>query len=123
MRYGKAVGKTAVACRDTPGFVVNRLLVPYMAQAIAMLDRGDASKEDIDSAMRLGAGHPMGPLTLADYVGLDTCLNILKGWTAKYPKESAFFIPPILEAMVRDGKLGRKTGQGFYRWEGDRVVA
>lgn len=75
--FGEACGKVPVACKDTPGFVVNRLLVPYMVQAIEMLDRGDASKEDIDAAMQFGCGYPMGPLTLTDYVGLDTTLFIL----------------------------------------------
>src|SRR5690606_27784413 len=70
-RFAEQCGKTAVACGDTPGFVVNRLLVPYLVQAMLMVDRGDATPEDIDTAMQLGAGHPMGPLTLADYVGLD----------------------------------------------------
>ncbi|MFT4542154.1 MAG: 3-hydroxyacyl-CoA dehydrogenase [Planctomycetota bacterium] len=118
--FGEACGKTAVACKDTPGFVVNRLLVPYMVQALQMLDRGDASKEDIDAAMQLGCGHPMGPLTLTDYVGLDTTLSILEGWTERYPDEQAFAIPAVLRTMVADGKLGRKSGEGFYKWDGDK---
>ena len=118
--FGEAVGKAPVACKDTPGFVVNRLLVPYMSQALLMLDRGDATKEDIDTAMQFGCGHPMGPITLTDYVGLDTTLSILKGWVDKYPNEPAFVIPPILERKVAEGKLGRKSGEGFYTWEGDK---
>lgn len=118
--FGKACGKTPVSCKDTPGFVVNRLLVPYMVQAISMLDRGDASKEDIDAAMQFGCGHPMGPLTLTDYVGLDTTLSILQGWTGRYPDEPAFKIPSSLERLVKEGKLGRKSGEGFYKWEGDK---
>ena len=118
--FGEAVGKAPVACKDTPGFVVNRLLVPYMSQALLMLDRGDATKEDIDTAMQFGCGHPMGPITLTDYVGLDTTLSILQGWVEKYPNEPAFVIPPILEQKVAEGKLGRKTGEGFYTWEGDK---
>ncbi|MEO0652808.1 MAG: 3-hydroxyacyl-CoA dehydrogenase NAD-binding domain-containing protein, partial [Planctomycetota bacterium] len=118
--FGEGVGKTAVSCKDTPGFVVNRLLVPYMSQALLMLDRGDATKEDIDAAMQLGCGYPMGPLTLTDYVGLDTTLMILKGWTDRYPNEPAFVIPKILEQKVAEGKLGRKTGEGFYKWDGDK---
>ena len=93
-----------------------------MAQAIAMLERGDASAKDIDTAMRFGAGYPMGPLTLADYVGLDTCLFILRGWVKSYPNEPAFFVPKSLERMVAEGKFGRKSGQGFYKWEGDKKV-
>lgn len=118
--FGEAVGKVPVACKDTPGFVVNRLLVPYMTQALLMLERGDASKEDIDAAMQHGTGHPMGPITLTDYVGLDTTLSILEGWVQRYPKEPAFAIPEILRRKVKEGKLGRKTGEGFYTWEGDK---
>ena len=118
--FGEACGKTAVACKDTPGFVVNRLLVPYMVQALAMLERGDATKEDIDAAMQLGCGHPMGPLTLTDYVGLDTTLSILEGWCARFPNEPAFAIPGILREKVAAGKMGRKTGEGFYKWDGDK---
>lgn len=118
--FGEGVGKTAVSCKDTPGFVVNRLLVPYMTQALLMLERGDASKEDIDAAMQLGCGYPMGPLTLTDYVGLDTTLSILEGWVERYPDEPAFAIPAILQQKVAEGKLGRKTGEGFYKWEGDK---
>jgi 3-hydroxyacyl-CoA dehydrogenase len=118
--FGEAVGKVPVACVDTPGFVVNRLLVPYMVQALQMLERGDASKEDIDAAMQYGCGHPMGPITLTDYVGLDTTLSILEGWVRRYPKEPAFAIPRVLVEHVKAGRLGRKSGQGFYRWEGDK---
>ncbi|MDF1837299.1 MAG: 3-hydroxyacyl-CoA dehydrogenase NAD-binding domain-containing protein [Planctomycetota bacterium] len=118
--FGTACGKQAVACKDTPGFVVNRLLVPYMVQAIQMLDRGDATKEDIDAAMQFGCGYPMGPLTLTDYVGLDTTLSILEGWVDRYPNEPAFSIPESLRTKVAEGKLGRKTGEGYYAWEGDK---
>lgn len=118
--FGEACGKTAVACKDTPGFVVNRLLVPYMVQALEMLDRGDATKEDIDAAMQLGCGYPMGPITLTDYVGLDTTLFILQGWAERYPDEPAFGIPAILERYVAEGKLGRKVGEGFYDWNADK---
>ena len=118
--FGESCGKTPVGCKDTPGFVVNRLLVPYMTQALLMLERGDATKEDIDAAMQLGCGYPMGPLTLTDYVGLDTTLSILQGWVERYPDEPAFAIPKILEEKVQAGKLGRKTGEGFYKWEGDK---
>ena len=120
--FGEAVGKTPVACKDTPGFVVNRLLVPFMTQALLMLERGDATKEDIDAAMQYGCGHPMGPLTLTDYVGLDTTLFILKGWKERYPDEPAFVVPALLEKLVAEGKLGRKTGEGFYKWDGDKKV-
>ena len=118
--FGKAVGKAPVACKDTPGFVVNRLLVPYMAQSLLMFERGDASKEDIDAAMMYGCGYPMGPLTLTDYVGLDTTLAILEGLVEKHPNEPAFIIPEVLRKKVAEGKLGRKTGEGFYKWDGDK---
>lgn len=86
----RAQGKTAVHCADSPGFVVNRLLVPFLAQAMRLRAEGVASTADIDAAMKLGCGHPMGPLQLADYVGLDTTLYILQNWTTKYPQEPAF---------------------------------
>ncbi|KAL7681602.1 putative 6-phosphogluconate dehydrogenase-like domain superfamily, 3-hydroxyacyl-CoA dehydrogenase [Plasmopara halstedii] len=114
------IGKHPVSCKDTPGFIVNRLLVPYIAQAISLYERGDASKEDIDVSMQFGAGHPMGPITLADYVGLDTSLFILEGWVHDHPNEPAFFVPKILRKKVAEGKLGRKSGEGFYKWDGDK---
>jgi 3-hydroxyacyl-CoA dehydrogenase len=118
--FGEACGKTPVACKDTPGFVVNRLLVPYMVQALQMLERGDATKEDIDAAMKLGCGYPMGPIELTDYVGLDTTLSIVQGWVEAYPDEPSFAVPALLERKVAEGKLGRKSGEGFYKWDGDR---
>ena len=121
--FAKAQGKTPVVCQDTPGFVVNRLLVPYLNQAIGLVERGVASVKDVDTAMELGSGHPMGPLKLSDYVGLDTCLHISRNWREMYPGEPAFFVPPLLERMVAEGKLGRKSGQGFYKWQGNKVVA
>lgn len=114
------IGKVAVSCGDTPGFIVNRLLVPSLLQAMCMVDRKDASIKDIDISMQLGAGHPMGPLHLADYIGLDTCLFIVQGWVEKYPDEPAFIIPKCLKEKVDAGDLGRKTGKGFYNWEGDK---
>ena len=120
--FVKKIGKTPVLCKDTPGFVVNRLLVPYMAQALALVDRGVASFKDTDIAMKLGAGHPMGPFHLADYVGLDTTLHILNNWTKMYPNEPAFIVPKILVEKVKEGKLGRKSGEGFYKWKGNNIV-
>jgi 3-hydroxyacyl-CoA dehydrogenase len=84
--FGRRLGKQVVHARDTPGFIVNRLLVPFMAEAMRMLERGDASVEDIDLGMKLGAAHPMGPLALADYVGLDTCKFIMDGWQEAHPR-------------------------------------
>jgi len=120
--FGNSIGKTTVTCGDTPGFIVNRLLVPFLTQAMAMVDRGDATIRDIDVSMQLGAGHPMGPLHLSDYIGLDTALSILQGWKEAYPDEPAFIIPECLAAKVNNGHLGRKTGQGFYKWDGDKVL-
>ncbi|WP_411025646.1 3-hydroxyacyl-CoA dehydrogenase family protein, partial [Salmonella sp. s55004] len=80
MTFAESLGKTPITCKDTPGFVVNRLLVPYMVEAIRLLERGDASAKDIDIAMKLGASYPMGPFELLDYVGLDTTKFIIEGW-------------------------------------------
>jgi 3-hydroxyacyl-CoA dehydrogenase len=96
-----SIGKTAVRCKDTPGFIVNRLLVPYLSSALAMAERGDASIKDIDVSMQLGAGHPMGPFMLADYIGLDTLLSILEGWKTTNPEETDFKVPQLLRDMVK----------------------
>ena len=114
------IGKVAVSCGDTPGFIVNRLLVPSLMQAMLMVDRQDASVKDIDISLQLGAGHPMGPIHLADYIGLDTCLFIVEGWIEKYPDEPSFVLPNCLKEKVAAGDLGRKTGKGFYHWDGDK---
>ena len=87
-----------------------------------MVDRKDASVPDIDVSMQLGTGHPMGPLHLADYVGLDTCYNILKGWHEAHPNDPSFFIPQCLKDKVASGHFGRKSGRGFYIWEGDKLI-
>lgn len=111
----EVLGKRVVHCKDRAGFVVNMLLVPYLCQAMRMYEAGHASAEDIDEAMKLGAGHPMGPLTLSDMIGLDVML-----WTAEslYDEynEAFYAPPPLLRRMVTAGHLGRKTGQGFYTY-------
>jgi len=117
MAWGKAIGKTTVSCKDTPGFIVNRLLVPYIAEAIRMLERGDASAKDIDIAMKLGAGYPMGPIELSDYVGHDTSLFILEGWHKKFPDNPLFNPNESVRKMVKEGKLGMKSGEGFYNYK------
>jgi len=122
MDFTKKINRYPVLCKDTPGFVVNRLLVPYLAQALAMYDRGEASYQDIDEAMKRGAGYPMGPFHLADYVGLDTIHSVLTGWKEAYPKEPAFIVPDCLIELVKKGKLGRKSGEGFYKWEGNKKI-
>mmetsp|Transcript_17757 Transcript_17757/g.21709 ORF Transcript_17757/g.21709 Transcript_17757/m.21709 type:complete len:335 (-) Transcript_17757:572-1576(-) len=118
--WAQDIGKVAVKCGDTPGFIVNRLLVPNLLQSMLMVDRNDATVKDIDLSMQLGAGHPMGPLHLADYIGLDTCLFIVEGWVDKFPNEPAFVIPKSLKEKVDAGDLGRKSGKGFYHWDGDK---
>lgn len=115
LSFGRKMGKVAIECADTPGFVVNRLLVPNLAEAVRMLERGVATAEDIDTAMKLGAGYPMGPFQLADYVGLDTTLFILQGWHEKFPETELFKPPETLERLVSEGKLGNKSGEGFYK--------
>lgn len=116
LAWGKSVGKTCVTCKDTPGFIVNRLLVPYIAEAIRMLERGDASPRDIDTAMKLGAGYPMGPIELADYVGHDTTSSILAGWHKKFPENPLFEPCASLQQLVQEKKLGVKAGEGYYKY-------
>ncbi len=108
-----ALGKTPVAARDTTGFIVNRLLVPYLLDAIRLLEAGVASREDIDQAMKLGCGYPMGPFTLLDLVGLDTTLSVAEVMFQEF-REPRFAPPPLLKRMVLAGHLGRKSGKGFY---------
>jgi len=117
LSYGKDIKKAVVKCEDTPGFLVNRLLVPYLFEAIRLYERGHGSLEDIDTAMKLGAGHPMGPFALADYVGLDTCKFIVDGWRKDDPENQLFAASPLLDQMVADGKLGIKSGQGFFNYK------
>jgi 3-hydroxybutyryl-CoA dehydrogenase len=111
----KAIGKTVVRCGDTTGFIVNRLLVPYMLDAIRVFEQGLARRDDIDQAMKLGCGHPMGPLLLVDYVGLDTTWAISEVMYEEF-KEPRFAAPPLLKRMVLAGMHGRKSGRGFYDW-------
>lgn len=112
----QALGKTPVVVDEAPGFVVNRLLLPMINEAIFLLGEGVASAEDIDTAMRLGANHPMGPLALADLIGLDICLAIMETLHAELG-EDKYRPAPLLRKMVRAGRLGRKTGQGFYSYD------
>jgi 3-hydroxybutyryl-CoA dehydrogenase len=110
-----AVGKTVVTVGDSTGFVVNRLLIPYMLDAIRVYEQGLASRDDIDQAMKLGCGYPMGPLLLGDYVGLDTTYSIARIMFEEF-REPRFAPPPLLRRMVLAGRHGRKTGRGFYDW-------
>jgi 3-hydroxybutyryl-CoA dehydrogenase len=116
--FAKKVGKTAVLAQDTPGFIVNRLLVPYLIYAIRMFEAGLASREDIDEGMKLGCGHPMGPLTLLDFVGLDTTYFIAEIMFDEF-KDPMMAPPPLLKRMVLAGHLGRKSGRGFYDYSGE----
>ncbi len=111
--FGVKLGKTAVRANDSPGFIVNRLLVPYLLDAIRALEEGVGSIEDIDNSMKLGCGHPMGPLTLLDFVGLDTTFYISQIMFEEF-KERRFAAPPLLKRMVLAGWNGRKSGRGFY---------
>ncbi|KAM9329666.1 hydroxyacyl-coenzyme A dehydrogenase, mitochondrial [Gastrophryne carolinensis] len=116
MDFSRALGKTPVSCKDTPGFVVNRLLVPYLMESVRLHERGHASKEDIDIAMKLGAGYPMGPFELLDYVGLDTSKFIIDGWHKMDPDNPLFAPSELLNKLVAENKLGKKTGEGFYKY-------
>ncbi|MGA8220390.1 MAG: 3-hydroxybutyryl-CoA dehydrogenase [Candidatus Acidiferrales bacterium] len=111
--FGARLGKTVVRTSDRTGFIVNRLLVPYILDAVRALEEGVGSVEDIDNSMKLGCGHPMGPLTLLDFVGLDTTYYIANIMFDEF-KEKRFAAPPLLKRMVLAGWNGRKSGRGFY---------
>jgi 3-hydroxybutyryl-CoA dehydrogenase len=111
--FARNLGKEPVASRDTPGFLVNRLLVPYLLDAVRALEAGTGSVADLDTAMRLGCGHPMGPFTLLDFIGLDTAVRIAEIMFDEY-REPRFAPPPLLRRMVTAGLYGRKSGKGFY---------
>jgi 3-hydroxybutyryl-CoA dehydrogenase len=111
--FGKALGKTTVVAKDTPGFLVNLLLVPFLLDVVRAVENGVATREDIDTAIKLGLNHPMGPLTLLDFIGLDTTLFIADAMYGEF-KDPRYAAPPLLRRMVLAGHLGRKTGQGFY---------
>ncbi len=112
--FGESVGKTVVvAQKDNPGFIVNLLFIPYALDAIRALENGVATKEDIDTAIKLGMNHPMGPFTLMDFVGLDTMLYVADAMYEEY-RDPRYAAPPLLRRMVTAGYLGRKTGKGFY---------
>ncbi|HET6714511.1 MAG TPA: 3-hydroxybutyryl-CoA dehydrogenase [Actinomycetota bacterium] len=113
--FGERLGKTVVVAKDHAGFIVNRLVIPYICAAIRLLDEGFASREDIDTAMTLGMNHPMGPLRLADFIGLDTVLQIADVLHAEF-RDPLYAPPPRLQRMVDAGHLGRKSGQGFYEY-------
>jgi 3-hydroxybutyryl-CoA dehydrogenase len=111
--FCRAIGKEPVACRDNSGFIVNRLLVPYLLDAVRAYEEGVGSVADIDKAMQLGCGYPMGPFTLLDFVGLDTTYYIANIMFDEY-REKRFAPPPLLKQMVQAGRFGKKSGRGFY---------
>jgi 3-hydroxybutyryl-CoA dehydrogenase len=113
--FAKSLGKEPVLAKDNSGFIVNRLLVPYLLDAVRALEEGVGSKEDIDRGMELGCGHPMGPLKLLDFVGLDTTYAIAEIMFSEY-REKRFAPPPLLKRMVLAGRHGRKSGRGFYEY-------
>jgi 3-hydroxybutyryl-CoA dehydrogenase len=116
--FARSLGKTPVRAADRTGFIVNRLLVPYLLDAVRALEGGTGTIGDIDEAMKLGCGHPMGPFTLLDFVGLDTCVFIAEIMFDEF-REPRFAPPPLLRRMVRAGLLGRKSGRGFYDYAQD----
>ncbi|MFI5420012.1 MAG: 3-hydroxyacyl-CoA dehydrogenase family protein, partial [Nitrososphaerales archaeon] len=110
------LGKTAVLVKDSPGFISNRVLCPMINEAIFALEEGIATREDIDTVMKLGMNHPMGPLELADFVGLDVVLDVLTVLYNEF-QDSKYRASPLLRRMVRAGYLGRKTKKGFYTYD------
>ena len=113
--FAQALGKEPITAPDKPGFIVNRLLIPYLLDAIRCYERGLGTIEDIDKGMKLGCGYPMGPLSLLDFVGLDTTFYISNIMFEEY-KDPMFAAPPLLKRMVLAGRLGRKSGEGFYKY-------
>ncbi len=117
--FAKSLGKEPIRTQDNSGFIVNRLLVPYILDAVRALEAGVGTKEDIDKGMELGCGHPMGPLKLLDFVGLDTTYAIAEIMFQEY-RETRFAPPPLLKRMVLAGRYGRKSGRGFYEYGGEK---
>ena len=115
VEFGKSLGKDPVTAPDRPGFIANRLLIPYLMDAVRAYESGTGTVEDIDKTMILGMGHPMGPFTLLDFVGLDTAYSIANIMHTEF-RDPAFAPPPLLKRMVLAGRLGRKSGHGFYKY-------
>jgi 3-hydroxybutyryl-CoA dehydrogenase len=113
--FAAQIGKTAIKTKDRSGFIVNFLLVPYLMAAVRMYEDGFASREDIDEGMKLGCGHPMGPLTLCDFIGLDVLYSVCDSLYEEF-KRDEYAPPPLMKRMVVSGHLGRKTGRGFYEY-------
>jgi 3-hydroxybutyryl-CoA dehydrogenase len=117
---GERLGKRVIVAQDRGGFIVNLLLIPFLNNAVRLFESGFATRDDIDEGMRLGCGHPMGPLQLLDYIGLDTALFVCDALYAEYAIRD-YAAPPLLKRMVAAGYLGRKSGRGFYEYEGSQT--
>lgn len=117
--FSESLGKVTITANDNPAFIVNYLLIPYLLDAVRALEQGIATKEDIDTGMKLGCGHPMGPIELLDFVGLDTTLYIADAMYEEY-KEPRWIAPPLLRKMVTAGFVGKKVGRGFYDYQQNR---
>jgi 3-hydroxybutyryl-CoA dehydrogenase len=113
--FAEQIGKRPIETKDRSGFIVNMLLVPYLMAAVRMFEEGFASREDIDAGMKLGCGHPMGPLTLCDFIGLDVLYAVCDSLYDEF-KRDEYAPPPLLKRMVASGRLGRKSGRGFYEY-------
>jgi 3-hydroxybutyryl-CoA dehydrogenase len=120
--FVERVGKRPIETKDRSGFIVNMLLVPYLVAAVRMYEEGFASREDIDTGMQLGCGHPMGPLTLCDFIGLDVLYAVCESLYDEF-KRDEYAPTPLMKRMVASGRLGRKTGRGFYEYAGEREPA
>jgi 3-hydroxybutyryl-CoA dehydrogenase len=120
--FAGRLGKRAIITKDRSGFIVNMLLVPYLMAAVRMYEEGFASADDIDEGMKLGCGHPMGPLTLADFIGLDVLYAIGDSLYEEF-KQTEYAPPPLLKRMVASGRIGRKSGRGIYEYSGNREPA
>jgi len=114
-RFARSLGKQPIATKDRSGFIVNMLLVPYLMAAVRMHEQGFASREDIDSGMTLGCGHPMGPLKLCDFIGLDVLYAVCQSLYEEF-KQAEYAPPPLLKRMLASSRLGRKSGRGFYEY-------
>ena len=114
--FAQEIGKRPIRTKDRSGFIVNMLLVPYLMAGVRMYEDGFASREDIDAGMRLGCGHPMGPLTLCDFIGLDVLYAVCDSLYEEF-KQPGYAPPPLMKRMVASGRLGRKSGRGFYEYE------
>ena len=114
--FARALGKTTIDAKDIPGFIVNFTLMPLLLHAARMVEEGIATKEDIDKGMRLGAGHPKGPIELLDLIGIDTALKVADTICEAYPGKPQYEAPQIIRDLVAAGKLGKKSGEGFYSY-------